>query len=366
MASLFTAATKRAPLDAERRDSAEDRLTEIFGAVLERAPAAACALVNRWVERSWVGDEHRLAVTPQRWTSSAKHRRVDLELRFEESDSCSATVVWVEIKRNARLSDDLQLCDYARDLKRLVDDNKEIRGARLIFLTRRRDWTLDPCEDEDGALGELWPPRCVTWADASGALATWSAGTNRDLYTTRLVQEFVEYLEEEHVATPGLSLEGAIVLQRFEETDDALVQILEATAERLEKPFEQPCKYPNRLRAGGWKHCHWTYAVRAEGWPEDLALEWNLRRRQSGRLCFAAGLTWHGDRMRVPWLAEGELKNLAAVDGFHPYWDDLPRLYRWLQPEELAARGTHDDQVDFLANWVTRTFESLLAGKLSS
>jgi hypothetical protein len=65
MLSLFTAATKRAPLDAERRDSAEDRLTEIFAAVLERAPAAACTLVNSWVEKpKRVGHEYQTKITP--------------------------------------------------------------------------------------------------------------------------------------------------------------------------------------------------------------------------------------------------------------------------------------------------------------
>lgn len=357
MPSLFTAATKRAPLGADTRDPAEDRLTEILAVVLERAPEAARTLVESWIGE-WAHGE--VTVQPQKRTGGNRH--IDLEIRFQGPEPASPTLVWVEIKRDSKQSGPNQLWGYANDLRALLD--KTCAKGHLVFLTRPRDWREEFSLQPTRSLNGLWPPKDVTWPKTSAHLARWALETNENLFQSELVREFVDYLEEEHVATDGLRLEGAIVLQRFEETDEAFATLLKETELKLGKSdLFALQEQTSRLTGGGWKECYWTYTPRDQE-RGLLDLEWNFKRRKSpgpSRSCFAAGLTWRDPRAESPWAHVLErLGDRSILLEFEQYTDDLPRLYRWLQPEVLAAQGALDYQVDYLANWVTKTFETLV------
>jgi len=70
-------------------------------------------------------------------------------------------------------------------------------------------------------------------------------------------------------------------------------------------------------------------------------------------------MTWLGPKEESPWRGTREW----PLD-LEEFQDAFPRLYRWLQPEELAAKGMLDDQVNYLTGWVRKTFEALLAARI--
>jgi hypothetical protein len=361
MTSLFTAATKRAPLTAAVSDSAENRLTEILAAVLTRAPEAARKLVEEWTQEPPKG---RLTVTPQRRTADGRY--VDLELRYDEEGSRRTSLVWIEVKRDAGPSGEDQLWRYAWELRALLD-NHQADSGHLVFLTRPHDWSELFEKFSAVGLGHLWPPKEATWPKLSAALTRWSRTSTEDRWKRELVREFVDYLQEEHVANEGLTLEGTIVLQRFQETDDAFATLLDETDNRLADwgRLEVYDAVPKRSSRAGWTDYYRTYTPLGEvaSWGGDAAvLEWNFRRRAPrgrDRYCFAAGMTWLGPKEEAPWRGTREW----PLD-LEEFQDAFPRLYRWLQPEELAAKGMLDDQVDYLTGWVRKTFEALLAARI--
>lgn len=351
--SLFTAATARASLSDLGRDPAEDRLTEIFAAVLDRAPGLAKALV-----RDWIGEDNDVKPRVRTQRPTRGGGRVDLEFEFRDPDSVK--VVWVEVKRDAGPSGEDQLPAYARALKSKLDGGA-IDSGHLVFLTRPHDWSALFEQFKDGAPEDLWPPYPATWPAVSARMLQWSR-KDPDSFEARLVRECVDYLEEEHVASPGLTLEGALVLQRFQETDEAFAALLEMTAERLRDSgarFVSNRQPPQHLNRGRWKDCWWTYCpANQAAWSEEMWLEWNFRLQGPpglARYCFAAGLTWRGPNNLAPW------KDSQIPEKFKRYEDDdFARLYRWLHPEELAACGDLETQADVLHAWVAEAFDALL------
>ena len=268
MTSLFTAATKRAPLTAAVSDSAENRLTEILAAVLARAPEAARKLVEEWTQEPPKG---RLTVTPQRRTADGRY--VDLELRYDEEGSCRTSLVWIEVKRDAGPSGEDQLWRYAWELRALLD-NHQADSGHLVFLTRPHDWSELFEKFSAVGLGHLWPPKEATWPKLSAALTRWSRTSTEDRWKRELVREFVDYLQEEHVANEGLTLEGTIVLQRFQETDDAFATLLDETDNRLADwgRLEVYDAVPKRSSRAGWTDYYRTYT------PLGEVASWGRRR----------------------------------------------------------------------------------------
>jgi hypothetical protein len=89
-------------------------------------------------------------------------------------------------------------------------------------------------------------------------------------------------------------------------------------------------------------------------WSTDLLYEWNFRDRLSdsgapNRSCFAAGLTWLGEK-DAPW---DHAAGIAA--GLTHYNDGCWRLMRFLHPEQLAVLDDLESQTEMLVDWIEAT-----------
>ena len=124
MTSLFRRVTKYPRGDV---DPPENRLTEIFGAVLDQVHGLGADLVRDWAGDDAIGDQ-RLWVRTQRTTSGG--RFVDLELAFG-APTAPDLRVWIEVKYGADLHAH-QLQNHAADLASLAQ-----RRELLILLGSR-------------------------------------------------------------------------------------------------------------------------------------------------------------------------------------------------------------------------------------
>jgi hypothetical protein len=217
-------------------------------------------LVRRWTGRR---DLVTTGVATQQATAPDALRRIDLQL-LAESPVKERFIVWVEAKVDSDLSGHDQLLNYARDLSARLDAG-EADGGHLVFLTRPANWQK--------RISELWSepdapatlaPRCSTWPELSAALARWTTHQGPERYDTRIVAEFVHYMEEIALAEPALSLEGALVVQRFKQVDVQMDHLLSTTRARIATGRDPHDSNPKRLANGGQGAVEYGSALRVE------------------------------------------------------------------------------------------------------
>jgi len=103
----------------------------------------------------------------------------------------------------------------------------------------------------------------------------------------------------------------------------------------------------------------------AKGLP--LLLEWSLRKQIDGpylgRVVFAAGLTWYErdehESSEIRSRVADQIEQ-AGKDPFAAYDDELPRLYRWLEPETLTNEDNFEGQVEALTRFIVGSFNDLI------
>lgn len=243
-------------------------------------------------------------------------------------------LVWVEVKRDSGPSGEGQLLNYGRDLEQRLASG-EISRAHLVFLTRPGDWseTVDAYRKNEPDGVELSQ---ATWAQTSAALARWARGSSDHPFSQRLVEEFVDYLEEEQVASTGLNLDDAIVLQRFEGTDEAFSTLLELTASELDRwPIGPPARRRPKFHSRTLTSSPQPWSAPA-GKAVALRAGAEGRRRRSRK---AVGQPWvacHGTR------SLGPSPRAAATDRADPAsLPDSPGMYvRWQRSQSLPPKAS--------------------------
>jgi len=228
-----------------------------------------------------------------------------------------------------------------------------------------------------------------TWQDVALLLTSLAAG-GREASQLWLSREFVDYLEEEHLATIGpFTVEDALAIERY---DDALVRIREIIIEaesvlmrRYSPPdadyaswgpkndpldfyrtfpidtaplFEDGSARPEAIEA---------WAAGASG-PEARWFEWHARHDAArdhplGQRAFGAGIAMraddafpadeYGDWLRG--LAEEGFEYLPETTGHMWY------LFRYLYPAQLVGGADVQQQSDHLVRWVDDSFRLLAA-----
>lgn len=195
------------------RDPREDRLTEVFAAVLGASQAIGLA---RYVASRWLtGDEATAAYAAERlrrlgalldesegdWSCSVRTqlgvrtktegRRLDLALHFERHDAASSSdehvLLWIEVKHGTNPSND-QLAAYLDQIKL-----RSVKNAAVLLLAPRSGYpTFDPAQMPAAV------PR-LTWEETGRIIGSFEAS---DPVTRFLLDELIEYLREEALMDP--------------------------------------------------------------------------------------------------------------------------------------------------------------------
>jgi hypothetical protein len=232
-ASLFSRLVRWRASDA--RTPAEDRLTEVFAAVLERVPGLALELARGWLDpaNTAAGERASEASRPL-WNALARvepltlprvltqvpaaGRRVDIELRFASVvEGPLDLIVRVEVKHGTHPHSG-QIPDY-------LDSMPPARESAVILLAPR-----DILPVVDLAEVPLTVPQ-RSWQATARALAAFHAD---DPVTAWLCEELSSYLYQERLMDPdALRPEHLTALAYYEEASAGLAVICQRAAEFL-------------------------------------------------------------------------------------------------------------------------------------
>ena len=368
--SMFRRAVRFA--DTGSANPAENRLTEITAAVLERHPPLARAFTAALLAqaarnastaarpriaaaRAWLvehGDTAEVRIDTQLMRGG---RFVDLGLRLKYDPLRRARdlIVWVEIKRGAGISGD-QLSAYLDLIER-----EPGAVSTVIVLAPRQS---PPSENDvpDAVPVVFWQQ---VLAECARRLPPQPKGSARAL----LVQELFSYFQEEGLmpAQP-MTTELALSLAVRDAANETVKGLCEIVHERVLARYADGGAKGGGIRqygTGFWaKH---TIASSSPAWA-GAWLEWGLRsdsarREGRGAYAFVAGVTFHrnanaaGDPQHHDWLA-------ARLDqGFEQVTDYWPRLWSYHYPEQLLIASTFEEQADLLAGWVLERFDAVTA-----
>jgi hypothetical protein len=196
------------PALAEQR---ENRLSQIFAGVLEHADGLAVDLARGWLAVDPGDDPEQLAahdplatvaladddvvprsVRTERPTYGGKS--VDLELRFARRQDRGAgdIVVWVEVKHGASPHEH-QLSNYLRDIAYLG-----ARASAVVLLAPRQSYPFTTPEPP--------PPEVCQrrWQQTAVRCARWGQRSEVGAVPRFLVDEFLDYLQEESLMDPDV------------------------------------------------------------------------------------------------------------------------------------------------------------------
>lgn len=328
-------------------DPRENRLTEAFAAVLERAPGLAAAVTEAWTDFS-VGDQPP-TVSTQRPTPRGF---VDMELRFGDP---ADVVIWVESKLGAPAERD-QLDRYSADI-RSVGGRRE--STVVLLAPAATIAEADLGRDQKTCSWQQVDRRVRSWLEALPAEAN-------DERWRWLVDEFVTYLKEEGVAEQALRDEHVKALRHRLSSDQVLSSIMRRAEEVIVREWGDP-RQPDkpRYRPGYWRQFdtaprHAEPAPTWSGW-----FEWGFKPAEElterpDELVWGAGVTFAsaanpaGVRENEAWLAHHESDCFRYLK-----YDRYLRLYRHRRPDELLDCGTAEEQGTALGEWVVRAFADL-------
>lgn len=351
---------------------AENRLTEITAAVLERHPVLARGFIAALLRQAarnarpaaqpriaaahaWLaehGDTAEVLVSTQLMRGG---RYVDLELRlaYDPLRRARDLVVWVEIKHGAGISGD-QLDAYLS----LIDQEPGV--VRTIIV-------LAPGQTPPS--GALVPDAVsvALWQQVLGDCLTRLPRQPQASASALLLQELIAYFEEEGLmpAQP-LTTELALSLAVRDAANKTVTALCTIVHERvLESYADGGAKGRGNPQYGTG---FWARHAITPSSPTWLGawLEWGLRNdyarpERRGAYAFVAGASFNrsadvaGGARHEQWLAA------RLNQGFERVTHELPRLWSYRYPEQLLIASTFEEQADLLGDWVLERFDALTA-----
>lgn len=370
--SLFRRVT-RYPANASV-DPRENRLTEITAAVLERAPGLALALVGELLGGhprfgQLASDlaqaaEPRVDVRTQCVTSSG--RFADLEIRIRpalRATDATGMLIWVEVKHGSGLHGD-QVAAYTQDI---ADEYRGERLERVVVVLAPRNWVPD----------RALPPGVPTLAwDNWGRVASDHAARESDPQSRWLLDQYIEYLQEEYLMEPeALTAVSAVALMEANAGEAAAASVCEYADAVVNEAWGQRTKCSKRARRkepafglGYWAHHPPKQGrkSRARTW-EPGWFEWGLSATfdmeyleidPRGSWVFTAGLTFPGKPAATEAMRDPAMTALGRRGVQYTYFGGYYRLVRFMYPDELLARSSVDEQGRLLGDWLVTTFEA--------
>jgi hypothetical protein len=370
--SLFKRATSY--VASPHIDPAENRLTEIFAAVLDRVPGLPRAVLEFWYGPVAPATSEMFAsVHTQRHTTTGGI--VDLAIRLrprrrnskgmdvaETLDSYEQGVVcWIEIKHRdpiPALHGD-QLMTYLNDIGEIT------AKTRHVLLLAPREF--DPSERPPAVAYRTWQ-----------SLALWMAEYVRDHgerlgeVNVWLIKEFLSFLKEEGLMDADrITAEHAFIADAVPATYAAFAALWEVAEGVIFNEWHAP-------RTGGMKQIMNMYrsfdilpssgAELPATWRGNF-LEWGMRpddflkTEARNALLFYAGLTVTSTPRKDPffnpdnsgWLADRERDKFRQVVQWYP------RIWRLRYVEELLVFPTLQEQGRELGRWVVAAFKAISA-----
>lgn len=345
MTSIFRSVTKYPQGDV---DPAENRLTEVFGAVLDRVEGLGAALVQDWGGQEAIGE--RLWVRTQRATAGG--RFVDLELAFG-APVVPDLRVWIEIKHGADLHEN-QLENYLVDLGSEAQD-----GAMLVLLAPR------------GAMPAVnRPAMAIEWQAVGRFIASWVKRDGLKSEHQWLLEELLKYLREEGlVDEERLMTAHALELAVRPASERTVARVIEIAHQLVVAGWGNPESVAGGAKpafgAGWWASFDPARGgTPASGW-KNVWFDWTLlhdkaRPEPRDSYAFFAGATFKSKKDTAlsspsvgPWLAA------RGAEGYEYFQEWYWRLWRVLYPEQLLAVESIDEQARLLADWVLKAFSDL-------
>lgn len=353
MTSFFRRVTKYPP--SAQADPGENRLTEAFAATLADSAGLGADLVAEWLD-GLDKPEGPLRVRTQRATVSGGI--VDLELRFGPTE-VPDLLVWVEVKHSAPVEPG-QLEKYAADIQ-----HDAATERRLVVLAPRESLPMT---------GRSAVP--IEWQQIATFLRQWRKPRALDSVARFLVDQFLDYLEEEGLTdAEALTAAHAFALAARPQTDRTVVSLNQFAFAYVAKHWGDPIDFAkaSRGRKPNYGAAWWwaTYEVvrakakRPTAW-RNTVFEWCLRpdtpRDQThDAYAYVAGATFlkADNPLSVPgnevWLAARAGERFERVTDYHT------RLWQYLYPEQLLVESSLDAQGEALGRWIVKAFETLAA-----
>jgi hypothetical protein len=351
--SLFRRATKY--------PASENRLTEVFAAVLERVPDLCFAILEFW-DKELVSGLDRKKCRPRIDTQvlTVGGGTVDLEIKLSSvaglpegpgDDGTGVTphevLCWVEAKKGkgAKLGL-LQLERYRANI--------ESRGAQksCVRLLVPRDFQGQGREDRD------------TWQELARFLARHrrQEGNLSEAHAW-LVGEFLEYLKEEGLMDEErLTVQHAFVVSALPPVQSALSRVWEAVDERLAVRWGKPSKRPRtRIWSDTWTDYPIPNAQPASTWSES-GVEWGmcdddfLESEARKSLVLYAGLVSAEDLLAEPgnqaWVANLKTMGFQLIS-------DGDQFLKHAYLEKFLEGPTLEEQAGLVADWILEAFQDV-------
>jgi len=335
----------------------EGQLSEMFALLLKIEPDLATGLVEEWT--GWDVRSKGFDVDTEIYTRSG--RFVDLQIALNVSPR---KWIWIEIKRDLPgESSEGQVAAYVEDLSKKCQGDEQ---GHVVYLPR--PGVPDPKPPEI-------PPvtyEATDWTEV-GIWLQESPWAKRPF-----VADFLSLLKEETLFMERIDLSEINGLDRG--SPNRFAALIEESRKRIVSWAEDEPGVDSEHGGFGptqpitwvtnWgKKTNATFPLEAEvGKDRPLLLEWNLRKREEGlhvgEVVFAAGLTWWDLEMPGWDDLASQIENYMNENGKGSFWrydDDCYRLYRWLEPADLADESSFEVQIEALHGFVERSFEDLLA-----
>lgn len=371
----------------ELRNRREDRLTEIFAAVLahRRCPGLARHVALGWLEQAshrvvgrarehhralhallTIDDAWRCAVATQvGFDSETARRRPDLELRFRPDEH--ELLVWIEVKHGSPPHTG-QLQAYADE-----QSHRGVRHATVLLLAPRADYRTFPSDEIPDAVPRL------SWEQTAGLIRSFPVS---DPVGAFLRDELLAYLQEEELMDPQcLNPELIHALTVHRRAADALHAVCALTADALTSlghGTPDASHWPRHSPREYW----WSYAdadVPRPASPDGLDWNWQLLldsadvllNGRPGVPCLLAGVTGPaGTIRRLSPEARAALRQagfdvLGVSDSNSSEWEYLVRVTYAQDWPDLVRGDSIETQAQALATWVDETFRSA-AGALAT
>lgn len=377
---------------SSNRDDRENRLTEVFAAVLasQETQGLAQALAEEWLTQAeeWLirrRAEEEFLPSPADAADIAKKLLGTLQSSptpWTVSVQTQTTViVGAEIRRP-----DLMLIFSRQETQprqiTLLIEVKHGTGPHDHQMAAYEAWLQD---DEYGAVLLLAPRAQLPFGDdevpASVPQLSWQA-TGRALASLRgrfkpvgkfLIDELCEYLREEHLMDPkAITPLLLVALEHRREADDAIEQVQRIASADLAGWTGVAVAKPEPYGPDFWERVPRCAPKDGdpEGWPRDCWWEWYLKMRDLGPdsrgevPVFTAGLAADlrrgqiaGDASGAAWAAE--LEKSHGFMRFDEYGDKRARFIRYIYPDEVLIGRTLEEQAHKLGIWLIETFEAL-------
>jgi hypothetical protein len=324
--------------------------------LLRVEPELAASLIKEWT--GWDAGMTELDLDTEVFTRSG--RFVDIEIALK----CSPRKwIWIEIKRDLPgESSEGQVAAYVEDLSKECHGDEE---GCVVYLPR--PGVRDPKPPETPSVAY----RATDWTE----VGTW---LQESPWAKRpFVADFLNLLREETLFMERIDPNEINGLDR--RSPRRFAALIEEARERIALWAERaPGVDSERGGFGPSQSITWvtnwgertnaTFPLEPDvGKNRPLLLEWNLRKRDEGlhvgEVVFAAGLTWW-DMEASGWhdLAS-RIEQQTVASGkppFSRYDDDCHRLYKWLEPADLAQELSFEDQIEALRDFVVGSFDDLL------